>query len=85
MTGLVIPAWPSFALIAAYELLMRQVRRSADAGASHLQNAVPRTGNTPRARWLGWPAAPGPSAVGADGPRVRRNYHLCGKMQEAVA
>jgi Protein of unknown function (DUF2637) len=30
----VIAAWPSFALIAAYELLMRQVRRAADAGAS---------------------------------------------------
>jgi hypothetical protein len=28
-TGRVIAAWPSFALIAAYELLMRQVRRSA--------------------------------------------------------
>jgi hypothetical protein len=32
--GRVIAAWPSFALIAAYELLMRQVRRAADAGAS---------------------------------------------------
>jgi hypothetical protein len=30
-TGWVIAAWPSFALIAAYELLMRQVRRSAAA------------------------------------------------------
>jgi Protein of unknown function (DUF2637) len=29
MTGRVIAAWPSFALIAAYELLMRQVRRAA--------------------------------------------------------
>lgn len=28
-TGRVIAAWPSFALIAAYELLMRQVRQSA--------------------------------------------------------
>jgi hypothetical protein len=31
-TGRVIAAWPSFALIAAYELLMRQVRRSAAVG-----------------------------------------------------
>jgi hypothetical protein len=31
-TGRVIAAWPSFALIAAYELLMRQVRRSAASG-----------------------------------------------------
>jgi hypothetical protein len=30
-TGRVIAAWPSFALIAAYELLMRQVHRSAAA------------------------------------------------------
>jgi hypothetical protein len=30
-TGRVIAAWPSFALIVAYELLMRQVRRSAAA------------------------------------------------------
>jgi hypothetical protein len=30
-TGRVIAAWPSFALIAAYELLMRQVRRSGAA------------------------------------------------------
>jgi hypothetical protein len=33
-TGRVIAAWPSFALIASYELLMRQVRRAADNGAS---------------------------------------------------
>jgi hypothetical protein len=33
-TGRVIAAWPSFALIASYELLMRQVRRAAEAGAS---------------------------------------------------
>jgi hypothetical protein len=32
--GRVIAGWPSFALIAAYELLMRQVRRAADAGIS---------------------------------------------------
>ncbi len=32
-TGRVIVAWPSFALIAAYQLLMRQVRRSAAASS----------------------------------------------------
>jgi hypothetical protein len=32
--GRVIAAWPSFALIAAYELLMRQVRRSAMASST---------------------------------------------------
>ena len=35
-TGRVIAAWPSFALIAAYGLLMRQVRRNAaSVGTSH--------------------------------------------------
>jgi hypothetical protein len=33
-TGRVIAAWPSFALIASYELLMRQVRRVAETDAS---------------------------------------------------
>jgi hypothetical protein len=32
VTGRAIAAWPSFALIAAYELLMRQVRHSTDVG-----------------------------------------------------
>jgi hypothetical protein len=32
--GRVIAAWPSFALIAAYELLMRQVRRAAETAAA---------------------------------------------------
>jgi Protein of unknown function (DUF2637) len=34
MTGRVIAAWPSFSLIAAYELLMRQVRRAAETAQS---------------------------------------------------
>jgi hypothetical protein len=34
MTGRLIAAWPSFSLIAAYELPMRQVRRAADGAAS---------------------------------------------------
>jgi Protein of unknown function (DUF2637) len=34
MTGRVIAAWPSLSLIAAYELLMRQVRRAAESGGS---------------------------------------------------
>jgi hypothetical protein len=33
-TGRVIAAWPSFSLIAAYELLMRQVRRAAETATS---------------------------------------------------
>ena len=34
LTGRVIAAWPSFALTASWELLTRQVRRSAPAGDS---------------------------------------------------
>jgi Protein of unknown function (DUF2637) len=41
-TGRVIAAWPSFALIGAYELLMRQVRRNAaGAGKPHQRKPVP--------------------------------------------
>ena len=40
-TGRVIAAWPSFALIAAYELLMRQVRQSA-AASSKSEYSKPR-------------------------------------------
>jgi hypothetical protein len=58
-TGLVIAAWPSFALIASYELLMRQVRWAADAGATHRL--------LPQSR----PAADLPSAVSRD-PRPAR-------------
>lgn len=53
-TGRVIAAWPSFALIAAYELLMRQVRRAADGGQV-----------TQRARRLGRFAASGGPAAGS--------------------
>jgi len=42
VTGRVIAAWPSFALIAAYELLMRQVRRSA-AASGKPQHRKPRS------------------------------------------
>jgi hypothetical protein len=42
VAGRVIAAWPSFALIGAYELLMRQVRRSA-AGRSNQQQRKPKS------------------------------------------
>jgi Protein of unknown function (DUF2637) len=57
-TGRVIAAWPSFALIAAYELLMRQVRRSAAAsGMARLGKPGPQvsrresSGGDVRPRW----------------------------------
>jgi hypothetical protein len=43
VTGRVIAAWPSFALIGSYELLMRQVRRSTGAsGKAQPQIAGPQ-------------------------------------------
>jgi hypothetical protein len=41
-TGRVIAAWPSFALIGSYELLMRQVRRSAGSTAGKQRMAQRR-------------------------------------------
>jgi hypothetical protein len=41
VTGRVIATWPSFSLIAAYELLMRQVRRAADASATRHRRRAP--------------------------------------------
>ena len=38
--GRVIAAWPSFSLIAAYELLMRQVRRAAEGNASRRRSGL---------------------------------------------
>jgi hypothetical protein len=45
-TGRIIAAWPSFSLIAAYELLMRQVRRAAEAGASRRQGQSSRSASS---------------------------------------
>jgi hypothetical protein len=47
--GRVIAAWPSFALIGSYELLMRQVRRTASVTALSVQG--PRCGQPDRDRW----------------------------------
>jgi hypothetical protein len=55
----VIAAWPSFALIASYELLMRQVRRAADATAAR------------RPRPLARPAVGPPPTAGSE-PAARR-------------
>jgi hypothetical protein len=46
VTGRIIAAWPSFSLIAAYELLVRQVRRVAEAAAPR-QRPRPSTSPAP--------------------------------------
>jgi hypothetical protein len=68
VTGRAIAAWPSFALIAAYELLMRQVRRAASGDrwrkTSHglRSSGNPETGSgrtcgsVPSGRHLHWQA-----------------------------
>jgi Protein of unknown function (DUF2637) len=60
--GRLIAAWPSFALIAAYELLMRQVRRSAADGArGREESSDPRqsAGSVPERGRAGAPGAAG--------------------------
>jgi hypothetical protein len=57
MTGRVIAAWPSFALIGSYELLMRQIRASA-AGTTRDRSAA----QTPRAALAAGPAIREPAA-----------------------
>src|SRR5215472_12659535 len=42
LIGRVIAAWPSFALIGSYELLMRQVRRTASVSARLAPRAMPQ-------------------------------------------
>jgi len=61
-TGRVIAAWPSFALIASYELLMRQVRRAAEAGASRQRSGQVRS-RPERASSAGRPRAKRPDAA----------------------
>jgi hypothetical protein len=62
-TGRVIAAWPSFALIAAYELLMRQVRCAADAGESRQRVARSRR------------PAPSASPAAGSGSAANRQLH----------
>jgi Protein of unknown function (DUF2637) len=68
ITGRVIGAWPSFSLIAAYELLMRQIRRAAEAGASQQRSGRPSQSVTS----AGTAAARGPATAGHSGVAPRR-------------
>jgi hypothetical protein len=80
--GRVIAAWPSFALIGAYELLMRQVRRSAiGSGAPHQDKRAPQiatrqsdtAGPRSRRRSSGTARrADGPAGGGSSGRELQR-------------
>jgi hypothetical protein len=63
--GRVIAAWPSFALIGAYELLMRQVRRGA-VGRSQAPHAKPTLQSSRREGGIG--AMPRPQRPAASDP-----------------
>jgi hypothetical protein len=71
-TGRVIAAWPSFALIASYELLMREVRRVADAWTSRQRSFGSAAGRQMRHRLVGpvlHGLMPGNGRLGAAGKR----------------
>jgi hypothetical protein len=69
-TGRVIAAWPSFALIASYELLMRQVRRAAEAGTFRQRSGQAR-GRPGHASAVGRPAVRPVDARGRPAGRGR--------------
>jgi hypothetical protein len=71
-TARVIAAWPLFALIAFYELLMRQVRRAADAGTSRRWSGGPSGSAVSAAAGVASDEATArPSAVRSVGARAR--------------
>ena len=70
--GRVIAAWPSFALIGAYELLVRQVRRSAAGRGRPLRKPGPQVSRpephaTSSPRWRVHRPGPGESAQSSAG------------------
>jgi hypothetical protein len=83
-TGRVVAAWPSFALIASYELLMRQVRRAAEAGMSRQRSGgVPRPGGTQSAGRPGVrlpDAGRGPAGRGREAQLLAR---LCAQANQS--
>jgi hypothetical protein len=78
VTGRIIAAWPSFGLTASYELLMRQVRQSADPCAAISTRT--RSGKAVVAR----PAepAPGPSPAAALAVPTRINGDAVSRRQD---
>lgn len=81
-TGRVIAAWPSFALIGSYELLMRQIRAAAHgalAGNPVTRNrsvAVDATSGRPQSS-VSWQRRAAPSATGSQA-RGSRELQLQG-------
>lgn len=95
LTGRVIAAWPSFALIGAYEMLIRQVRRSAPArpgkrnesavGATPLAGAVPVPGRD--LQWQAWKWAQANCAGDGSlpsGREIARQFGRCERWDRLV-
>jgi Protein of unknown function (DUF2637) len=61
-TGRVIAAWPSFALIGSYELLMRQIRAPGTAPSRHRAGTSPQASlaDSPQLAIKSPPVSPGP-------------------------
>jgi hypothetical protein len=89
-TGRVVAAWPSFALIASYELLMRQVRRAAEAGMSRQRSGG--VGSRPEgAQSAGRPgvrlpdAGRGPAGRGREAQLLARQCALANQSGDGAA
>jgi Protein of unknown function (DUF2637) len=78
LTGRVIATWPSFSLIAAYELLMRHVRRVAESAASG-RRPIQAVGSASAAT----ANAPEPAEMTARAP-ARRSTPALGLQLDAV-
>jgi len=89
--GRVIAAWPSFALIGAYELLMRQVRRSAAAKRQQRKPAPQtsaRAGGEAVPRLLLQPSGAGTREErphGASEDLQRQAWHHCSPTRRATS
>jgi hypothetical protein len=78
VTGRVIAAWPSFALIGSYELLMRQVRRNAAGrGQPHEPKPVLQFPRQQAGRRGG--AAPAHRSSGSDSGHGRSGQAVAGR------
>jgi hypothetical protein len=84
--GRVITAWPSFALTASYELLMRQVRHAAHRAARVDAEAALAAGNAPVPLPPAGQAGPGLADASADaGPGGARRVVQRRAWQWAMA
>ena len=81
--GRVIAAWPSFALIGSYELLMRQVRRAAfHAPGQAIERSLPRGSDSVAVRAAATPVRPHERAASTDGRRQAWQWALANRAAD---